>query len=153
MPNKLFNTTFENALRLLILLDVYEYPQTLDMLYAIDFMTTYGKTFNITEANLNGDNQYKFSEFASRREAVKTALKALVLYGLVQALNLNDGIAYIISSDGEDYCNSLESEYATEYRRNAQLVIKSVTGKTERELISNINKMSAKSLMEEEPRE
>jgi len=150
MPNKLFNTTFENALRLLILLDVYDYPQTLDMLYAVDFMATYGKTFNITEDNLNGDNQYKFSEFASRREAVKIALKALVLDGLVQALNLNDGIAYTVSSDGEDYCNSLESDYATEYRRNAQLVIKSVAGKTERELISKINKMSARSSMKEE---
>ena len=150
MPNKLFNTTFENALRLLILLDVYDYPQTLDMLYAVDFMATYGKTFNITEDNLNGDNQYKFSEFASRREAVMIALKALVLDGLVQALNLNDGIAYTVSSDGEDYCNSLESDYATEYRRNAQLVIKSVAGKTERELISKINKMSARSFMNEE---
>ena len=150
MPEKLFNTTFENALRLLILLDVYDYPQTLDMLYAVDFMATYGKTFNITEDNLNGDNQYKFSEFASRREAVKIALKALVLDGLVQALNLNDGIAYTVSSDGEDYCNSLESDYATEYRRNAQLVIKSVAGKTERELISKINKMSARSSMKEE---
>ncbi|HOT58821.1 MAG TPA: hypothetical protein PK074_09070 [Spirochaetales bacterium] len=150
MPNKLFNTTFENALRLLILLDVYDYPQTMDMLYAVDFMATYGRTFNITEDNLNGDNQYKFSEFASRREAVKIALKALVLDGLVQALNLNDGITYTVSSDGEDYCNSLESEYATEYRRNAQLVIKSVAGKTERELISKINKMSARSFMKEE---
>lgn len=150
MPKMLFNTTFENALRLLILLDVFDYPQTLDMLYAVDFMATYGKTFNITESNLNGDNQYKFSEFASRREAVKVALKELVLDGLIQALNLNDGIAYTISSEGEDYCNSLESEYATEYRRNAQLVIKSVSGKTERELISSINKMSAKSLMKEE---
>ena len=150
MPNKLFNTTFENALRLLILLDVYDYPQTLDMLYAVDFMATYGKTFNITEDDLNGDNQYKFSEFASRREAVMIALKALVLDGLVQALNLNDGIAYTVSSDGEDYCNSLESDYATEYRRNAQLVIKSVAGKTERELISKINKMSARSSMKEE---
>ena len=150
MPKMLFNTTFENALRLLILLDVFDYPQTLDMLYAVDFMATYGKTFNITESNLNGDNQYKFSEFASRREAVKAALKELVLDGLIQALNLNDGIAYPISSEGEDYCNSLESEYATEYRRNAQLVIKSVTGKTERELISSINMMSTKSLMMEE---
>ena len=78
MPNKLFNTTFENALRLLILLDVFDYPQTLDMLYAVDFMAAYGATFNITPSNLNGDNQYKFSEFASRREAVKLALKELV---------------------------------------------------------------------------
>jgi hypothetical protein len=86
MSNKLFNTTFENALRLLILLDVFDYPQTLDMLYAVDFMAAYGATFHITTSNLNGDNQYKFSEFASRREAVKLALKELVLDGMVQAI-------------------------------------------------------------------
>lgn len=149
MPNKLFNTTFENALRLLILLDVFNYPQTLDMLYAVDFMAAYGATFHITPSNLNGDNQYKFSEFASRREAVKLALKELVLHGMVQALNQNDGITYTISSEGEDYCSSLASEYASEYRNNAKLVIESAFGKSERELISGINKLSSKSLMNE----
>ena len=149
MSKKLFNTPFENSLRLLILLDVYDYPQTLDRLYAVDFMATYGAAFGITTANLNGDNQYKFSEFASRREAVKNALRELVLDGMVQALNMNDGILYVISSDGEDFCKSLTSEYADEYRNNAKLVVKSVSGKTEREMISNINKLSVKSLMKE----
>lgn len=149
MPNKLFNTTFENSLRLLLLLDVFDYPQTVDMLYALDFMSAYGATFHITPSNLNGDNQYKFSEFASRREAVKLALKELVLDGMVQALNQNDGITYVISSEGEDYCSSLASEYAREYSNNAKLVIESVYGKSERELISGINKLSSKSLINE----
>jgi len=68
---------------------------------------------------------------------------------MVQALNMNDGILYVISSDGEDFCKSLTSEYADEYRNNAKLVVKSVSGKTEREMISNINKLSVKSLMKE----
>lgn len=153
MPNKLFNTAFENSLRLLILLDAFDEPQTLDMLYAVDFMATYGAAFGITATNLNGDNQYKFSEFASKRDAVKNALKQLVLSSMVQALNLNNGIAYTISSDGEEYCKSLSSEYADEYRKSAELVMKSLSGKSERTLISGINKLAVKSLMKEDPPE
>ena len=68
---------------------------------------------------------------------------------MVQALNLNAGITYTISSEGEAYCSSLASEYASEYRKNAKQVIKSIFGKSERELISGINKLSTKSLMKE----
>ena len=73
--DRLFNSTFENSLRLLILLDEYDMPQTLDMLYAVDFMTIYSKPFGLSEQNLNGDNDLKFSEFASQRDLVKEALK------------------------------------------------------------------------------
>ena len=61
---RLFNSTFENSLRLLILLDEYDMPKSLDMLYAVDFMTLYSASFGITDQNLNGDNDYKFSVFA-----------------------------------------------------------------------------------------
>ena len=59
---RLFNSTFENSLRIAILLDCFSSAQTVDMLYAADFMTIYGKAFGVSEADLNGDNQYKFSE-------------------------------------------------------------------------------------------
>ena len=75
--DRLFNSTFENSLRLLILLDEYDMPQTLDMLYAVDFMTIYSEPFGLSEQNLNGDNDLKFSEFASQRDLVKEALKEL----------------------------------------------------------------------------
>ena len=61
--DRLFNSTFENSLRLLILLDEYDMPKSLDMLYAVDFMSLYGASFGITDQNLNGDNDYKFSVF------------------------------------------------------------------------------------------
>ena len=51
----------------------------LETLYAIDFMSLYGRTFGITDSDLNGDNEYKFSEFASHRELIRAALKELVL--------------------------------------------------------------------------
>ena len=65
--NQLFNTVFENSLRILILLDVMQKPQDIDMIHIIDFMIIYGKVFRITDVNLNGDNALKFSEFISRR--------------------------------------------------------------------------------------
>lgn len=142
----LFNSTFENSLRFLILLDIYDMPQTVDMLYAIDFMAVYGKSFGITGTNLNGDNEYRFSEFASRREPVRAALKELVLNGTAQALNYINGLAFIITPEGEDYCESLTSDYAKEYRRCAEIVIKQMTGKSERAIISSINKRSAEAL-------
>lgn len=152
MTNRLFNTSFENSLRLMILLDVFAKPQTLDMIYATDFMATYGATFGMAQTNLNGDNQYKFSEFAARREIVKKALKELVLNELVVALNMERGIAYTISPEGEDYCAKLESDYAREYRKSAERVTESVGTRSERTLISFINKMSAKSIQNEVPK-
>ena len=146
---KLFNSTFENSLRLLMLLNEYDLPQTLDMLYAVDFMTSYAKTFGLAENNLNGDNDYKFSEFASQRELIRDALKELVLNGVAEAVNYKEGLSYIITPEGEAYCASLDSDYAAEYKKCASTVIKSVEGETERSLIANIYKMSGQSLHKE----
>lgn len=59
---KIFNSRFENPLRIIPLLDAFGMPQNVDMMYAADFMAVYGKTFGISAKDLNGDNQYKFSE-------------------------------------------------------------------------------------------
>lgn len=89
MTDKLFNSNFENSLRLLILLDEFVMPKSLDMLYAADFMSAYGATFHISQSNLNGENPYMFSEFASRRGVVRAALKELVLDGFVVPVKLD----------------------------------------------------------------
>ena len=142
---RLFNSTFENSLRLLILLDEYDMPKSLDMLYAVDFMTLYSASFGITDQNLNGDNDYKFSVFASHRKSIQESLKVLVLDGTVQAVSFNEGLAYIITPEGEDFCQSLDSDYANEYRKTAQAVIKAVSTRSERTVIDAIFKLSAKS--------
>ena len=94
MMGKLFNSTFENSLRILLLMDEFGKKQNLDMLYVADFMVSYGATFGFSKADLNGDNPYKFSEFASRREIVRLALKQLVLDGLVYPSDTDTGILY-----------------------------------------------------------
>lgn len=143
--DRLFNSTFENSLRLLILLDEFDMPQTLDMLYAVDFMALYSKAFGLADQNLNGDNEYKFSEFASQRELVREALKELVLNGTAEAVGYKDGLSYVITTEGEDYCKSLDSAYAHEYRTYARNVVAAVVGKSERSLIALIYKLSEQS--------
>lgn len=143
---RLFNSTFENSLRIAILLDCFSSAQTVDMLYAADFMTIYGKAFGVSEADLNGDNQYKFSEFASRRQIVQNALKSLVLNGLAIPLDTSDGIGYSITDYGRKMVNSLESDYAREYRKVAAAVTKRIQGQKERTVIARINRLSAESI-------
>lgn len=146
MMNKLFNSVFENSLRILLLLAEFDCRQSLDKIYATDFMVSYGATFGVSESDLNGDNQYKFSEFASRREIVRQALKQLVLDGLVRPDNSTVGILYSITDAGREYSNILGSEYAEEYRSTAKKVVEIVSNVSERTIIDKINKMSAESL-------
>lgn len=146
MMSNLFNSTFENSLRIVILLDAFEKPINLDMIYVTDFIVSYGKDFGVSTDNLNGDNPYKYSEFASRREIISAALKHLVLEGLVLPQNTNNGIIYCLTSDGKTFSQALNSEYAKEYRKTTQNTLTYVSNKNERELIARINKMSAQSL-------
>lgn len=136
--DKLFNTVFENSLRILILLDVFQKPQNMDMIYVTDFMTVYGETFKITEHNLNGNNILKFSEFISRRPLVQKVLKQLILSGLAETTDF----LYSITPMGRRYCQAFESHYAELYRTSAIKVISAVGQKNERELIAEINRLS-----------
>lgn len=145
----IFNTPLENGLRLIILMDVFQKPKTLDMLYSIDFITVYGETFGITNANLNGDNQYKFSEFASRRELVRLALRELVLNGFARPVQMKDGIGFLMTGNGRAYCAELESDYAQEYKAAAVEAVIKYGKQSERNIMSIINKISAESLRKE----
>ena len=109
-------------------------------------MVSYGATFGVSKSDLNGDNQYKFSEFASRREIVRQALKQLVLDGLVWPDNSAAGILYSITDAGREYGATLDSEYAEEYRSTARRIVEMVSDVSERSIIEKINKMSAESL-------
>ena len=77
---------------------------------------------------------------------MRTALKQLVLDGLVLPVNDRNGIMYRITDAGKTYSQSLDSDYAKEYRYTAQKAVELVSDKTERSIIEKINKMSAESL-------
>ncbi len=51
-------------------------------------------------------------------------------------------MAYVISAEGEEYCAMLDSEFASKYKEYASKVIEIVGNKSERQIISQINKLS-----------
>lgn len=55
MKNKVFNTTFENMLRILILMSVLAKPVNSDRLTALDFICIYGKKCKVLDKNLHGE--------------------------------------------------------------------------------------------------
>ena len=143
---RIFNSEFENELRLILLIDTFPKPQNADMIYAADFMVTYGQVFGIANHNLNGENLYKFSEFISRRSLVQKVLKKLSFNGYTKPLSTSAGIVYQLTTEGKRLSRSLDSDYAKEYRTTAFSVIKYIGRKSERTLIAEINKMAAVSL-------
>lgn len=138
-----FNTLFEVSLRVLLVLDTAgKQSVTSDMIAAVDFITVYGKDFGISDENLHGDNSFKYSEFAVRRDIVNKAVKQLVLDGLVAIKIRQSGFAYSITDIGSDYCAKLENEYAAAYRELAKKTWGFVSQKSERAIIELINRHS-----------
>jgi hypothetical protein len=144
--SNVFNTPFEVSLRVLLLLSADGRQRTADMIAAMDFITVYGRNFGIAETNLHGDNTYKFGEFANRRAVVKKALKLLVLDGKVDVYEKAGGFHFAINDEGEAIRYALESEYAEEYMQAAAKTVEFVQGKTEREIITAINRQSTTAL-------
>lgn len=143
----IFNSTFEISLRALLLLSVApNRKQTLDKIAAIDFITVYGKDFGISNENLHGDNNFKFSEFALRRNLVDKSIRELVLKGLVDIFCVKNGFLYTISSQGLEYCQKFENDYANTYRILAKQTLEFVNKKSERTVLKIINKYSVYSI-------
>ena len=64
MDAKLFNSTFEMELRiLLLLLENGGKQYTVDRIVAIDFITCYSSDFSLPYGNLHGENSYKFGGY------------------------------------------------------------------------------------------
>ena len=135
---KIFNTVFENSLHTLILLDVYEGEISADLIAYLDFIIIYSKSLGVGDKNINGENECKHGELPSRRRTIKNALKRLVIDGMVNAKYTDDGMKYKITEHGIEYVVTLESEYANEYRQQAEFVISEFVGMNEQEVNSFI---------------
>lgn len=140
----LFNTSFEASLHVLILLGLYEAPVSVDMITYMDFITVYSKSFDIGNENLNGENNYKYGELSSKRRMIKSALKRLVLDGMVKAEITADGLQYSITEFGRQYEETLDSDYAVRYRNEASIVITEMLGMNEQEINTLLKDKSLK---------
>ena len=141
MQNSIFNTTYENSLRILIMLSLLK-EATSDKLSALDFIVIYGKSFEVSEENLHGENEFNFGEFALRRKNMSEALKMLVLNGLVTVKNGENGFNYTISSNGLNMCENMSTGYAKEYKLIAMKAVQNYGSMNELELLETVTKKS-----------
>ena len=146
MSNKVFNTPFELSLHVVLLLDVANEGLTLDRIAAYDFIAIYCEDFGVADGSLNGENGFAFSELSARRNLTKTAIKDLVLDGLVIASDNNMGILYSVSESGRKMSESLQSEYAAQYKELMRLVVDKYKDISDVLLFDEINRQSTKSL-------
>ena len=97
MRNRVFNSTFENMLRILLLIDTMNEPANVDRLAALDFICIYGKKCKVLDKNLHGDNEFGFSEFTTKREKITEAIKLSVRNSFVDVANTDQGFVYSIN--------------------------------------------------------
>ncbi len=122
MRSKVFNTTFENMLRLLLLADTLNTPANVDRLAALDFICIYGKKCKVLEKNLHGDNEFGFAEFANKREKISEAAKLSVRNDFIKVEHTNQGFLYSISDRGRQVVQGTQSPYAKAYVMGAKIV-------------------------------
>lgn len=148
--NKVLGTPFEISLRILLLLEESDGQGfTAGMIAALDFVSVYARDFDLSDANLHGNGDYRFGEFAARRELVKEGTKQLVLDGTVLVRNTKRGFEYVLSRSGQEFAANLESAYADAYRAIASRTIATMREKSEHDLYELINQRAIASLRRE----
>ena len=146
MSNTLFNTPFELSLHVVLLLDVADIGLTLGRIASYDFIAIYCEDFGVADRSLNGENGFAFSELSARRNLTKTAIKDLVVDGLVVASDDETGILYSVSESGRKMSEGFQSEYAERYKELMRLVVEKYENYSDVQLFNEINKQSTKSL-------
>lgn len=141
MQNDLFNSTYENSLRVLLLMSCLKIG-TVDKIAVLDFITIYGKEFDISDYNLHGDNEFSFGEFSLKRKNMPQVLKALVLNGTLNVSSCDTGFTYYINENGKNACNRMNSAYSKEYIELALRTLNKYGSMPENELLNLVTKKS-----------
>lgn len=143
MNNKVFNTPFENMLRVLLLADVVEKPINVDRLASLDFICIYGKKCRVLDKNLHGDNEFGFSEFTTKRDRINEATKIAVKNDFLKVETSDNGFAYSINDRGKTIVTKVQSPYARSYTVGAKIVNRRFSGYTDEEILKYISDLSA----------
>ena len=142
MRSKVFNTTFENMLRLLLLADTLNTPANVDRLAALDFICIYGKKCKVLDKNLHGDNEFGFAEFANKREKITEAIKLSVKNNFMNVERTNEGLLYSINERGKQVVLGVQSPYARAYILGAKIVCRRFSSYEDRDVLQYISDRS-----------
>jgi hypothetical protein len=146
MTESVFNSTFEMELRVLLLMSVAKKKAySIERIVSLDFIVCYAGYFQLPYLNPQGDNQYMFSELASRRERLQEAVKGLVVQGFLN-VEMDNGYAFSITDAGSKYIRKLKSEYALQYKAIAADAIKRFKDYSDLQLDHMINDSAVKSV-------
>lgn len=146
MTESVFNSTFEMELRVLLLMSAAKKKAySIERIVSLDFIVCYAGYFQLPYLNPQGDNQYMFSELASRRERLQEAVKGLVVQGLLN-VEMDNGYAFSITDAGSKYIKKLKSEYALQYKAIAADAIKRFKDYSDLQLDHMINDSAVKSV-------
>lgn len=146
MTESVFNSTFEMELRILLLMSAARKKAfSFERIVSMDFIVCYAGYFQLPYLNPQGENQYMFSELASRRERIQEAVKSLVVQGLLD-VGLDKGYVFSITDTGSKYTRKLKSEYAVQYKTIAADAIKRFKDYSDLQLDRMINDSAVKSV-------
>ena len=145
MRSKVFNTVFENMLRILLLADTIAAPANAGRLAALDFICIYGKKCRVLDKNLHGDNEFGFAEFANKREKISEALKLAVRNGFIDVKDTKQGFLYSINERGKTIVKEVQSPYARSYILGAKMVCRRFSAFTDEDILQYISDMATES--------
>ncbi|MDY2945236.1 MAG: ABC-three component system middle component 2 [Lachnospiraceae bacterium] len=145
MRNKVFNTPFENMLRILLLADTLNTPANADRLAALDFICIYGRKCRILDKNLHGDNEFGFSEFTNKRKKIAEAIRLSVRNDYIKVEHTGQGFMYSINDRGRQIVRDIQSPYAKAYAIGAKIVCRRFANVTDEEILQYISDRAAES--------
>jgi len=139
MRSKVFNTAFENMLRVLLLADTLSVPVNADRIVAFDFMCIYGKMCKVLDKNLHGDNEFGFAEFTNKREKIAEAVKISVRNDYLNVERTDQGFLYSINERGRAIVQNIQSPYARAYIIGAKIVCKKFSSYSDADVLEYIS--------------
>lgn len=145
MRSKVFNTVFENMLRVLLLAYTLDTPANVDRLAALDFICIYGKKCKVLDKNLHGDNEFGFAEFANKREKITEAIKLSVRNDFINVEHTEQGFLYSINDRGREIVQNIQSSYARAYTVGAKIVCRKFSGFTDDGVLQYISDRATES--------
>lgn len=110
-----------------------------EQLLYFDFISTYAKEFGLAKYNIQGDSNYKLSEFVTRRIIIAKALQQLVLDRYVLPITKTSGFHYKITEKGLSFNMKMNDKYFYHLNILILKIFESYGNKPEQEIYKEIS--------------